>query len=148
MTVATSAGPRAWIDGGARGNPGEAGFGALIELQPGTTDWVEIAGYLGRSTNNVAEYVGLLAALTWAAEQGLRNLHRQGLAKIAADTGRCREIAAVVPLSERQIAELHIVTGVITQTRCIQGQIHELVETDPAIMVTQHPIQVPCKLAR
>lgn len=75
MTVATSAGPRAWIDGGARGNPGEAGFGALIELQPGTTDWVEIAGYLGRSTNNVAEYVGLLAALTWAAEQGLRNLH-------------------------------------------------------------------------
>ena len=75
MTTTGSTGPRAWIDGGARGNPGEAGFGAVIEASTHGEPMVEIAGYLGHSTNNVAEYAGLLAVLTWAAEQGIKNLH-------------------------------------------------------------------------
>lgn len=54
---------RAWIDGASRGNPGEAGFGVLIE-QNGARE--EILGYLGKTTNNIAEYAGLLAALHWA----------------------------------------------------------------------------------
>lgn len=54
---------RVWIDGASRGNPGAAGFGVLIE-QGGARE--EILGYLGNTTNNIAEYAGLLAALSWA----------------------------------------------------------------------------------
>ena len=68
--------PRAWIDGGARGNPGEAGFGVVFEIpRPGgEPETVEISGYLGRTTNNVAEYAALLAALAYAARRGLESL--------------------------------------------------------------------------
>ena len=62
---------RAWIDGASRGNPGEAGFGVIVETDGETH---EIAGFLGRTTNNVAEYAGLVAALTFAERRGLDNL--------------------------------------------------------------------------
>jgi ribonuclease HI len=60
----------AYIDGGARGNPGPAGYGVYIELPDGSV--VELHGGLGIATNNVAEYNGLLAALRWAVEHGHR----------------------------------------------------------------------------
>lgn len=60
------------IDGGSRGNPGPAGYGVRIEQGDGTI--VELKEYLGSSTNNVAEYSGLLAALRWAAEHGVSPL--------------------------------------------------------------------------
>jgi ribonuclease HI len=50
----------AYIDGGSRGNPGEAGIGVYF---PGV---VRIAEYLGTGTNNFAEYSALLAALRFA----------------------------------------------------------------------------------
>lgn len=50
----------AYIDGGSRGNPGEAGLGVYF---PGV---VRIAEYLGIGTNNYAEYSALLAALRFA----------------------------------------------------------------------------------
>ncbi len=61
---------RAWIDGAARGNPGEAGFGLYFvdgEVR-------EIAGFLGRTTNNVAEYAALIAALAYARRLGIEDL--------------------------------------------------------------------------
>ncbi|MEX2662222.1 MAG: ribonuclease HI family protein [Vicinamibacterales bacterium] len=58
----------AYIDGGARGNPGPAGYGVYIELPDGSVE--ELHGGLGIATNNVAEYSGLLAALRWAVERG------------------------------------------------------------------------------
>ena len=61
----------AHIDGGARGNPGPAGYGVHIQLPDGSVH--ELHGGLGIATNNVAEYNGLLAALRWAVENG----HRQ-----------------------------------------------------------------------
>ena len=60
---------RAYIDGGARGNPGPAGFGVRIERADGTLI-EELHGGLGIGTNNVAEYNGLLAALQWAVDHG------------------------------------------------------------------------------
>ena len=51
---------KAYIDGGSRGNPGEAGIGVYF---PGK---VRIAEYLGDATNNFAEYSALLAALRFA----------------------------------------------------------------------------------
>jgi ribonuclease HI len=59
----------AFIDGGARGNPGPAGFGVRIEDGDGTVV-DELYGPLGIATNNVAEYNGLLAALRYALAHG------------------------------------------------------------------------------
>jgi ribonuclease HI len=64
---------RAYIDGGARGNPGPAGYGVRIESADGTLI-EELYGALGISTNNVAEYNGLLAALAWAVAHGEREV--------------------------------------------------------------------------
>jgi ribonuclease HI len=64
----------AYIDGGARGNPGPAGFGVRIE-QPDGTLVEEFSEAIGTATNNVAEYRGLLAALEWARLRGVDRLH-------------------------------------------------------------------------
>lgn len=69
----------AYIDGGARGNPGPAGYGVRLETADGTlVD--ELHGGLGIATNNVAEYNGLLAALQWAVD------HQQSRVQIRADS--------------------------------------------------------------
>ena len=65
---------RAYIDGGARGNPGPAGYGVRIEDERGTLI-EELYQPLGVATNNVAEYNGLLAALRWAVDHGEREVH-------------------------------------------------------------------------
>ena len=49
-------------DGGSRGNPGHAGYGAVVRAEDGAV-LAERAGYLGLATNNVAEYNGLIAGL-------------------------------------------------------------------------------------
>jgi probable phosphoglycerate mutase len=64
----------AYIDGGARGNPGPAGYGVSIQDADGAVIH-ELYGGLGIATNNIAEYNGLLAALRWAAGQGHRKVH-------------------------------------------------------------------------
>lgn len=71
MTSPAAPSARAWIDGASRGNPGEAGFGVVLE-----TDRVpeEIVGYLGKATNNVAEYAALIAVLKLAADRGVKKL--------------------------------------------------------------------------
>ena len=64
----------AYIDGGARGNPGPAGFGVRIE-QPDGSLVEEFGESIGVATNNVAEYRALLAALEWGRGHGHRELH-------------------------------------------------------------------------
>ena len=61
----------AYIDGGARGNPGPAGFGVRIERPDGSLV-EEFCESIGVATNNVAEYRGLIAALEWVAARGHR----------------------------------------------------------------------------
>ena len=61
------------IDGGARGNPGPAAYGIVLRQADGTT-LLAAGKYVGRATNNVAEYYGLIAALDAAAERGVRRL--------------------------------------------------------------------------
>jgi len=62
----------AHIDGGARGNPGPAGYGVHIALPDGSV--VELHGGLGIATNNIAEYNGLIAALQWAVDHDLKSI--------------------------------------------------------------------------
>lgn len=63
----------AHCDGGSRGNPGPSGFGAVVEDPSGKTV-ARLSEFLGRQTNNYAEYKGLLAVLAWAQQQGARRL--------------------------------------------------------------------------
>jgi ribonuclease HI len=74
-TAATAA-YRANIDGGSRGNPGPASYGAVIRDPRGQVV-ANLKKYIGRSTNNVAEYYGLIAALDYAQQHGIRALHVQ-----------------------------------------------------------------------
>jgi dinuclear metal center YbgI/SA1388 family protein len=64
---------RLYTDGGARGNPGPAGIGA--RLLTATGDVVEeLADYIGKATNNVAEYQALIAGLEIALDRGVERL--------------------------------------------------------------------------
>ena len=63
----------AHCDGGARGNPGPAGYGALLQDEAGHI-LAELSEFLGNRTNNYAEYSGLLGCLQWALDHGHRRL--------------------------------------------------------------------------
>jgi ribonuclease HI len=63
----------AYIDGAARGNPGPAAY-AVVLRRPDGTPLESLGKYIGRQTNNVAEYYALIAALDYAAAHNLRRL--------------------------------------------------------------------------
>ena len=63
----------AHCDGGSRGNPGPAGYGAVIEDPQGRIV-ARLSEYLGKQTNNFAEYSGLLAVLKWAHQNRAQRL--------------------------------------------------------------------------
>jgi len=74
---AKPAAPAAWranIDGGSRGNPGPAAYGVVIRNPRGEIV-ARLKKYIGRTTNNVAEYYGLIAALDYAQSSNVRELH-------------------------------------------------------------------------
>jgi ribonuclease HI len=61
------------IDGAARGNPGPASYGVLVR-RPDGKPLESLGKYIGRHTNNVAEYYALIAALDYAAASGIKRL--------------------------------------------------------------------------
>ena len=61
------------IDGAARGNPGPASYGVVLR-RPDGSPLESLGKYIGRATNNVAEYYALIAALDYAAANGVRRL--------------------------------------------------------------------------
>ncbi len=68
--------PAAWranIDGGSRGNPGPASYGVVIR-DPRGEIVARLKKYIGRTTNNVAEYYGLIAALDYAQSNSIKAL--------------------------------------------------------------------------
>jgi probable phosphoglycerate mutase len=67
----------AYFDGGARSNPGPAGYGVFVVDDQGAV-LAELYEPLGTATNNVAEYRGLIAALQWAADRELKQLIVKG----------------------------------------------------------------------
>src|ERR1700686_77764 len=64
------------IDGAARGNPGPASYGVVFR-KPDGTPLESLGKYIGRHTNNVAEYYALIAALDYAAANGIKRLRVQ-----------------------------------------------------------------------
>lgn len=67
----------AYFDGGARSNPGPAGYGVYIVDDEGKV-LAELSGSLGNTTNNIAEYNGLIAALQWAVDHDVTAITIKG----------------------------------------------------------------------
>jgi probable phosphoglycerate mutase len=61
------------VDGASRGNPGPASYAVILRGPDGRTVF-EIGKYLGRATNNIAEYYALITALDYAEEHGIARL--------------------------------------------------------------------------
>ena len=104
----------AHIDGGSRGNPGPAAYGVHIARADGTI--IELKGYVGVATNNVAEYRGLLAALSWATDHGVDQLHvrSDSLLLIKQMRGAYRvKHAGLIPLWQEA-------RGLVRQIRAVQ----------------------------
>ena len=65
------------FDGGSRGNPGPAGIGVVLRAEDGTP-LVTLGRFIGRATNNVAEYKALIAGLEKALELGAKKIQVRG----------------------------------------------------------------------
>ena len=63
----------AYVDGASRGNPGPASYAVILRGPDGAVRF-EAGKYIGRATNNVAEYYGLITALDYAATQCIGRL--------------------------------------------------------------------------
>lgn len=104
----------AWVDGGARGNPGHAGFGVLITLE-GVGDIYRRASYIGETTNNQAEYRALLHCLQTLEEMDLRNgvIHSDSelLVKHLSGEYRVKDLH-LKPLYEDAVARLQRLEGI------------------------------------
>jgi ribonuclease HI len=97
----TSAVHTAHVDGGARGNPGPAGFGVVIHDARGKKI-AELSQYLGHRTNNYAEYSGLLAALRYAIA------HRISSLKIISDSElMVRQMKGVYKVRHPELRKLY-----------------------------------------
>ncbi|WP_280437759.1 bifunctional RNase H/acid phosphatase [Nocardia carnea] len=91
-------------DGGSRGNPGPAGYGAVVFDADRVAVLAERKEALGVTTNNVAEYRGLIAGLEAAAELGARVVAVRMDSKLVVEqmSGRWKvKHAAMVPLADR-----------------------------------------------
>jgi ribonuclease HI len=88
-------------DGGARGNPGPAGYGVVIQDQSGKKV-ASLSEYLGHQTNNFAEYQGLIAALEYALEHGPKAL------KLISDSELLvRQIKGIYKVKNPTLQDLH-----------------------------------------
>ena len=65
------------FDGGSRGNPGPAGIGVVLRAEDGTP-LVTLGKYIGRATNNVAEYTALIEGLRKGKELGAKRIVVRG----------------------------------------------------------------------
>jgi ribonuclease HI len=90
-----------YSDGGARGNPGPAGYGVVIKDQSGLKI-AALSQYLGHQTNNFAEYQGLIAALEYALENGHKAL------KVFSDSELLvRQIKGAYKVKNAMLRDLH-----------------------------------------
>lgn len=91
----------AHTDGGARGNPGPAGYGVVLQDEAGRKI-TSLSEYLGHQTNNFAEYQGLIAALEYAVAHGHKAL------KVVSDSELLvRQIKGIYKVKNLALRDLH-----------------------------------------
>jgi probable phosphoglycerate mutase len=102
-------------DGGSRGNPGPAGYGAVVSTADRTTVLAENMQAIGRATNNVAEYRGLIAGLDDAVKLGATEASVLMDSKLVVEqmSGRWK-------VKHPDLVELH------TQAQALASQFHRI----------------------
>src|SRR5215467_10341298 len=91
----------AHTDGGARGNPGPAGYGVVIH-DSGGNKVAALSEYLGRQTNNFAEYQALIAALEYSVQHGPKAI------KVISDSElMVRQIKGIYKVKDPTLRDLH-----------------------------------------
>jgi len=91
----------AHIDGGARGNPGPAGYGVVLQDESGRKV-ATLSEYLGHQTNNFAEYQGLIGALAYAIQHGPKAL------RVVSDSELLvRQIKGIYKVKNPTLKDLH-----------------------------------------
>ena len=104
-----------FTDGGSRGNPGPSACAFVAVSDPGGSGWTggrrlrEMSGYLGRCTNNEAEYSALIMAVEWADSRGFSHivLHSDSELVVRQLRGEYRVRSVVLkPLHERVLKML------------------------------------------
>ena len=91
----------AHTDGGARGNPGPAGYGVVIHDSSGKKV-ARLSRFLGHQTNNFAEYQALIASLEYALQHGHRAL------KVISDSELVvRQVKGIYRVKEPTLRDLH-----------------------------------------
>lgn len=91
----------AYIDGGARGNPGPSGYGVVLQDESGRKV-ASLSEYLGHQTNNFAEYQALIAALEYAIQHGYKAL------KVVSDSELLvRQIKGIYKVKSPALQDLH-----------------------------------------
>src|SRR6202158_3369696 len=91
----------AHVDGGARANPGPAGYGVAINDASGHPV-AELSEYLGHQTNNYAEYQGLIAALRYAQANQIKAL------KVISDSElMVRQMKGIYKVRHPELRKLH-----------------------------------------
>ena len=91
----------AHIDGGSRGNPGPAAYGVAIETAQGQPV-TSLAKFIGETTNNIAEYQGLLAALDYALSHNYQHVRVLTDSELMA-----RQISGRYKVRSPQLKRLH-----------------------------------------
>lgn len=89
------------VDGGARGNPGPAAVGAVVQA-PGGEVLEERGERIGTATNNVAEYRALLLGIERAAEFGARELELVGDSELVV-----RQVKGEYKVKDTALRKLH-----------------------------------------
>ncbi|MFI5953433.1 bifunctional RNase H/acid phosphatase [Cryptosporangium sp. NPDC051539] len=108
-------------DGGSRGNPGNAGYGAVVRDAETGAVLAERAAGLGIATNNVAEYSGLIAGLEAAQSLGARRVDVRMDSKLVIEQSAGRW----------QVKQPHL--------RPLAGRINELIRSFDAVTLTWIP---------
>src|SRR5690349_18777943 len=89
------------VDGASRGNPGEAGCGAVL-FNPEGESVRELSRYLGKTTNNVAEYAGLLMGLEQALKLVIKRLRVESDSELLV-----RQLNGIYKVKEPRLIDLN-----------------------------------------
>jgi ribonuclease HI len=89
------------FDGGSRGNPGPAGIGVVIRAQDGTP-LVTLGRYIGKATNNIAEYRALITAMEEAKKLGAKRIKIRGDSELVV-----RQMTGVYRVRHPDLIPLH-----------------------------------------
>lgn len=89
------------FDGGSRGNPGPAGIGVVIRAADGTP-LLTLGRFIGKATNNVAEYTALITVLEEAQKLGARRVQVRGDSELI-----IRQMTGVYRVKHPDLIPLH-----------------------------------------